>query len=146
MGNKMTGFLSTVFAFDLGDSSMEVLPGKMAVGGMRMGCQILEEEGKLLVAGGVTRGFKMTQLMEVLDLATGVWSSLRNRPKILGWPEYFQLGNSLALIDQAQPTLFYQYDHSNDEWDEIPRSSSASQFGGGHKTIAINRSDLSFVC
>ena len=145
-GDRRTGVLSTVLAFDLADSSMKVLPGKMALGRSGMGCHILEEEGKLLVAGGVTRGFKMTQLMEVLDLATGVWSSLKNTPKTGRRPGYFQLGNSLAFIDQDQPTLVYHYDHSNDEWDKIPRSNSMSQFAKGLKTIAINRRDLPLVC
>ena len=144
-GGISIGFLSSVLAFDLGDSHLKVLPGKMTTGRAGMGCHILEEKGKLLVAGGVTIGFKTTQLMEVLDLATGVWSSLKNTPKTGRRPGYFQLGNRLAFMDQDHPTLVYQYDHAHDEWITIPSSSSPAHLTRLH-TTALKRRDFPLMC
>lgn len=82
------------------------------------GCLVLEEEGKILVAGGRSINWVYTKSVELYDINGETWSQLGNMPVTSKY--FFTLGSGLGARDFDSPAA-YAYDLAKDNWSRLAK-------------------------
>ena len=98
----------------------------MAVGRGFHACLILDQEGKVLVAGGFTNSWAKTKTVESYDIEAGTWSQLGDMPVLAQY--FFNLGSTLGARNFDSPAA-YVYDLGNDRWDRLAKDVDLSSRG-----------------
>ena len=124
------------FVYNIPGNTFDLLPNDMSVGrGFSHGCQLYENEGSIVVAGGSDDNLGRIITVEMLDIASGTWSNLGDLPS----PDFQWLtGNSLIGVQELTNTnLVYQYDFASDSWIELHGTRLSTQTEVMYNSIKV---------
>ena len=87
---------------------------QLAVGRSFLACIVLEEDGLLIAAGGISNPWKYVDSVEILDISSETWSSAGLMPEgKMVWTA------SSEYIFLKGLSSFYQYEPRRDRWFEV---------------------------
>lgn len=113
-GKGPSSFYDITQVFDMTTRTFSTLSGQMKAPRVGIACTILDKEGILVAAGGLTIGWKKVDYVEILDLNSETWSSVGAMP--LATNKMMAAEEFLFVWDF---TAFYQYEQTSDQWLEI---------------------------
>ena len=141
-GKARSEALQSTLVYDVEQSHFQTLPQPMAEGRFRLNCQVLDQEGKLLAAGGLAVGWDQLNSVEVYDIDAGNgWTRLGDMD-VPGKHTYFTMGPRMAAMSDKSRSVYY-YDPGSDVWEKEPR---AGGFRFVDTVLAIHRRDLGDMC
>lgn len=111
-----------IYSYDIAAGGpIQMLPGTMSERKARLGCLVLDTDGKILAAQGIALpSWDSQPTSEIFDILTGQWTSV---PYMLPWfalpgvsgPRIIEIQGTLASIFK-EPGAIYVYDKANGQW------------------------------
>ena len=138
-------FNDKVYSYDIQSGGFfELLAGTMSERKARLGCMVLDTEGKILAAQGITLpSWGLQSTSEIYDIAAGEWTSV---PHMLPWfPLQTPAPRLIAMLDTLvaifkDPGSVYIYDKASGQWKET--LNAPYQGHNGSTPIAIGMDDF----
>lgn len=116
----------------------------MNVARARSGCHMLEESGKVVVAGGLIPRFKPVNTVEIYDISNESWTLLQDVP--VDVRSFFSIGDRFAAMDTPNPTI-HIFSPENNTWNALNHSPIAvPALSSGETVVAVLKDNLIQHC
>ena len=105
------GYVTLIYSIDADTRTFELLPPQLNQGRVVPNCVILDDEGLMVIAQGVTTGWSPTDTVEILDLVALTMNSAQATQRASG--RIFLADEQMFMWNED---IFYEYDALNDRW------------------------------
>ena len=130
-------FQTATYSYDIQTGVYQILTGSLNVPRVRMECKIMEDVGKIIIAGGLhsSWGPVTGAVVEILDIASQTWSQGQGVPWT-GLMTFSKLDNTLVAFGPLS-TDVYLYDIDNGQWDQMRGSAYGGGFAGTEPVTSL---------
>lgn len=93
--------------------------GLMSTGKAGAGCNIFDDERKIIVAAGATTRWKTNLAVEVYDIDSNSWSRVQSIPSAGAWIT-FTIGSHFAASSRGTDLSIHLFHPENGTWSALP--------------------------